>query len=269
MHFDHHNSILKNSSLLYSKIFPLWIESKSYPVSVMEKKIPSLMIERPKVPRETWDALRAHIMRQRKKNKLEKSEEYKNSMTEKTEKVIPLEFMMRSRNISGFQTIVGQILGHVDFDTLVSCRLVSKEFKNFLDHKKIWIARLDQVCKKFLNRLLMENNYLKTKCKGFQVMLPEDIKNMYNSWITFLEIIKTKGSIKDLINFTKTLGKLPILKTHCLDLDLNGKRPFVTSDSNFASYLILIPPFPVIFYGPKWRAAVTGQGWISQLVDFW
>ena len=211
-------------------------------------------------------------MRQRKKNKLEQSAECKNLMTEKTEKtekVIPLEFMMRSRNISGFQTIASQILGHVDFDTLVSCRLVSKEFKNFLDHKKIWIARLDQVCKKFLDRLLMENNYLKTKCKGFQVMLPEDIKNMYNSWITFLEIIKTKGSIKDLINFTKTLGKLPVLKTHCLDLDLNGKRPFVTSDSNFASYLILMPPFPVIFYGRKWRAAVTGDGLLSQLVDFW
>ena len=242
----------------------------------MEKKVPSLIIERPKVPRETWDALRAHIMRQRKKNKLEQSADDKNSMTEKnektekTEKVIPLEFMMRSRNITGFQTIVSQILGHVDFDTLVSCRLVSKEFKNFLDHKKIWIARLDQVCKKFLDRLLMENNYLKTKCKGFQVMLPEDIKNMYNSWITFLKIIKIKGSIKDLINFTKTLGKLPILKTHCLDLDLNGKRPFVTSDSNFASYLILMPPFPVIFYGRKWRDAVTGQdSQICQLVDFW
>ena len=245
----------------------------------MEKKVPSLIIERPNVPKETWDALRAHIMRQRKKNKLEQSAEYKNSMTEKTEKLIPLElkteklipleFMMRSKSCTGFPTIVGQILGYVDFDTLVSCRLVSKEFKNFLDHKKIWITCLDQVCKKFLDRLLLENNYLKTKCKGFQVMLPEDIKNMYNSWITFLEIIKTKGSIKDLINFTKTLGKLPVLKTHCLDLDLNGKRPGVTSDGNFASYLILIPPFPVIFYGRKWRAALTGHGQISQLVDFW
>ena len=26
--------------------------------------------------------------------------------------------------------------------------------------------------------------------------------------------------------------------THCLDLDLNGKRPGVTSDGNFSSYLI-------------------------------
>ena len=29
-----------------------------------------------------------------------------------------------------------------------------------------------------------------------------------------------------------------ISTTHCLDLDLNGKRPGVTSDGNFSSYLI-------------------------------
>jgi hypothetical protein len=132
-------------------------------------------------------------MRQRKKNKLEQSAENKNLMSEKT---------------SGFPTIVGQILGH----TVVSCRLVSKEFKNFLDQKKIWIACLDQVCKKYLDKLLLENNYPKAKCQGFQIMLPEDLKNNYNSWITFLEITKTKGSIKDLINFTKKLHQMPVLR---------------------------------------------------------
>ena len=197
----------------------------------MEKKVPSLMIERPKVPRETWDALRAHIMRQRKKNKVEQSAEYKNSMTEKTEKLIPLEFMMRSRNSSGFPTIVGQILGHVDFDTLVSCRLVSKEFKNFLDHKKIWITCLDQVCKKYLDKLLLEKNHPKVKCQGFQVMLPEDIKKKYNSWVTFLEIIKTKGSIKDLINFTKNLHKMPVLTRY------SGNRFYCFLDFTFNFYM--------------------------------
>lgn len=44
----------------------------------MAEKLPSLMIERPKMPRATWDALRAHIVRerQRKKHKLEQSAEY-------------------------------------------------------------------------------------------------------------------------------------------------------------------------------------------------
>ena len=46
-------------------------------MSVMAEKLPSLMIERPKMPRATWDALRAHIVRerQRKKHKLEQSAE--------------------------------------------------------------------------------------------------------------------------------------------------------------------------------------------------
>ena len=48
-------------------------------MSVMAEKLPSLMIERPKMPRATWDALRAHIVRerQRKKHKLEQSAEVK------------------------------------------------------------------------------------------------------------------------------------------------------------------------------------------------
>ena len=171
----------------------------------MEKKVPSLMIERPKVPRETWDALRAHIMRQRKKKKLEHSAEYKNSMTEKTEKWIPLEFMMKSQNCSGFPTIVGQILGHVDFDTLVSCRLVSKDFDNFLDDKSFWIACLDKVRKEYLDKLLVEDNLPKPKCSLVNLMSPKDVKKDYDTWITLIEIIKSKDSIEDLINFTKLI----------------------------------------------------------------
>ena len=40
-------------------------------------KLPSLLIERPKMPRATWDALRNHILRerQRKKQEQEQSEE--------------------------------------------------------------------------------------------------------------------------------------------------------------------------------------------------
>ena len=46
-------------------------------MSVMAEKLPSIMIERPKMPRATWDALRAHIVRerQRKKHELEQSAE--------------------------------------------------------------------------------------------------------------------------------------------------------------------------------------------------
>lgn len=39
--------------------------------TVMAEKLPSVMIERPKMPRATWDALRAHIVRERQKKKLE------------------------------------------------------------------------------------------------------------------------------------------------------------------------------------------------------
>ena len=46
--------------------------------------------------------------------------------------------------------------------------------------------------------------------------------------------------------------------THCLDLDLNGKRPGLTSDGSFSSYLI--QPFLAIFNGRKRRAALTGHG---------
>ena len=37
----------------------------------MAEKLPSVMIERPKMPRATWDALRAHIVRERQRKKLE------------------------------------------------------------------------------------------------------------------------------------------------------------------------------------------------------
>ena len=128
-----------------------------------------------------------------------------NTMKEKNEKFIPLEFMITSQNSSGFPTIAGQILGHLDFDTLVSCRLVSKDFNNFLDDKTFWIACLDQVRKEYLDKLLVEGNLPKPKCSRVQIMSPEKIEENYNSWIAFLEIIKTKGSIEDLINFTKLI----------------------------------------------------------------
>ena len=124
---------------------------------------------------------------------------------EKTEEFIPLEFMIRSQNSSGFPTIVGQILGHLDFDTLVSCRLVSKDFNNFLDDKTFWIACLDQVRKEYLDKLLVEGNLPKPKCPLVNIMSPKDIKKDYDSWITLIEIIKAKESIEDLINFTKLI----------------------------------------------------------------
>ena len=40
-------------------------------MSVMAEKLPSVMIERPKMPRATWEALRAHIVRERQRKKLE------------------------------------------------------------------------------------------------------------------------------------------------------------------------------------------------------
>ena len=43
------------------------------------EKMPSIMIERPKMPRSTWEALRAHIIRERlkKKQELEQNQEVK------------------------------------------------------------------------------------------------------------------------------------------------------------------------------------------------
>ena len=124
---------------------------------------------------------------------------------EKTEEFIPLEFMITSQNSSGFPTIVGQIFGHLDFDTLVSCRLVSKDFNNFLDDKTFWIACLDQVRKEYLDKLLVEGNLPKPKCQLVNIMSPKDVKKDYNSWITLIEIIKAKECIEDLINFTKLI----------------------------------------------------------------
>ena len=37
----------------------------------MVEKLPSVMIERPKMPRATWDALRSHIIRERLRKKQE------------------------------------------------------------------------------------------------------------------------------------------------------------------------------------------------------
>ena len=135
----------------------------------------------------------------------EPGQPHDNTMKEKVEKFIPLEFMITSQNSSGFPTIVGQILGHLDFDTLVSCRLVSKDFNNFLDDKTFWIACLDQVRKEYLDKLLVEGNLPKPKCSLVNIMSPKDIKKDYDTWITLIEIIKNKDSIEDLINFTKLI----------------------------------------------------------------
>ena len=119
------------------------------------------------------------------------------------EKHIPIELWMRSQNSSGFSTIVRQILGHLDFNSLINCRLVSKSFKNFLEDETFWITFLNQVSKEYLEKL--KEMIQKAKCPEFYIMSPEEIKDDYNSWTTILEILKTKGSIEDLINFTKLL----------------------------------------------------------------
>ena len=123
-------------------------------------------------------------------------------MTEE-EKYIPLELWMRSQNSSGFATIVRQILGHLDFNSLINSRLVSKSFKNFLDDEIFWIPFLNQVSKEYLGKL--KEMIQKAKCPEFYIMSPEEIKDDYNSWTKLLEILKTKGSIDDLINFTKLI----------------------------------------------------------------
>jgi hypothetical protein len=38
------------------------------------EKMPTIMIERPKMPRATWEALRAHIVRERLKKKQEQEQ---------------------------------------------------------------------------------------------------------------------------------------------------------------------------------------------------
>ena len=116
---------------------------------------------------------------------------------------IPMELWMRSQNSSGLSTIVGQILGHLDFNSLINCRLVSKSFKNFLDDETFWIRFLNQVSKEYLGKL--KEMVQKAKCPEFYVLSPEEVKDDYNSWTIILEILKAKGSIEDLINFTKLL----------------------------------------------------------------
>ena len=128
---------------------------------------------------------------------------YKNSAMMENEKHIPMELWMRSQNSSGFSTIVRQILGHLDFNSLINCRIVSKIFKNFLDDDSFWITFLNQVSKEYLGKL--KEMTQKAKCPECYVMSPEEIKDDYNSWTTILEILKTKGTIEDVINFTKLL----------------------------------------------------------------
>ena len=128
---------------------------------------------------------------------------YKNSAIMEKDKHIPMELWMRSQNSSGFSTIVRQILGHLDFNSVINCRLVSKTFKTFLDDEIFWITFLDQVCKEYLDKL--KEIAKKSKCPEFYVMSPEEIKDDHNSWTTLLKILKTKGSIEDLINFTKLI----------------------------------------------------------------
>ena len=123
-------------------------------------------------------------------------------MTEE-EKYIPLELWMRSQNSSGFSTIVRQILGHLDFNSVINCRRISKTFKIFLDDENLWIIFLDQVCMEYLDKL--KGMTRKAKCPVSYLMSPEEIKDDRNSWTTLLEILKTKGSIGDLINFTKLI----------------------------------------------------------------
>ena len=129
-------------------------------------------------------------------------------MTEKIEDFIPVETWMRSQNVSGFPTIVGQILAHLEFDSLINCRQVSKTFKNFLDDKTFWIACLDEVRIKYLDKLLRNSNSSMVKCYGVLRMSPEEtrvFKNDHKIWIRCLEMIKAEGSIEDLINVTKLM----------------------------------------------------------------
>ena len=129
-------------------------------------------------------------------------------MMEKIEHFIPVETWMRSQNLSGFPTIVGQILGHLEFDSLINCRQVSKTFKHFLDDKTFWIACLDEVRIKYLDKLLMKSNSSMAKCHGVLSISEEEtrvFKNDHRVWVRCLEMIKAEGSIEDLINVTKLM----------------------------------------------------------------
>ena len=44
---------------------------RNFFLQMMAEKLPLVMIDRPKMPRATWDALRNHIVSQRKRKKLE------------------------------------------------------------------------------------------------------------------------------------------------------------------------------------------------------
>jgi hypothetical protein len=52
-------------------------------------------------------------------------------------------------------------------------------------------------------------------------------------FITFY-LLNRKSVFKEIIRVKKS----ELHHSHCLDLDWNGKRPGITSDGNFSSYLI-------------------------------
>ena len=121
----------------------------------------------------------------------------KRTNMEDTDVKIPVETWMQSQEISGFPKIIGKILDQLDLDSLINCRQVSMTFKSFLDKTfglDFWIKNLCQVRKEYyLARVRLGLVYL-AKRLAMQ-------RNYYQltSWTTFLKIIKTEGSIDDII----------------------------------------------------------------------
>ena len=143
------------------------------------------------------------------------------NMEEPTDVKIPIETWMRSQDISGFPTLALAILGQLDLDSFSNCRQVSMTFKNFLDNNfglDFWIKSLCQVRKKYyLAKLLtMESNYPMNSSTtlALRSIFPGFL-DPHGSWTQFLEIIRTEGSIDNIIKFTKLIKQSESDESFC------------------------------------------------------
>jgi len=93
-------------------------------------------------------------------------------------------------------TIVRQIFGHMDFDTLLKCRTISKTIQDFLDNEKqrnIWVSMIDKVRHETVDIFLHDPEGV-----TFQ-MSKEAISDDHSKWIVVLDKVKENGTIKDII----------------------------------------------------------------------
>ena len=115
---------------------------------------------------------------------------------EDTDVKIPIETWMQSQDASGFQKIIGEILDHLDLDSVIDCRQASKTFKKFLDKKypkDFWLESLSHVIKEY------------------RLAMPDKTKRSF-TWTMFFNMVRKRGSIDNIIEYKKLIKQSTILK---------------------------------------------------------